>query len=68
MKERRSRRATTILWNFLSAVTVVAMGAGIMRALSAEPPRTADEFANFLFLGVLWLCLFGVVLFVQLKS
>jgi TRAP-type C4-dicarboxylate transport system permease small subunit len=59
---------TTLLWNFLSAVVVVAMGGGIARAVRADPPGTAEEFANYIFLGVLWCCVFGVVLLIHLKS
>ena len=68
MKNRRLNRFTTLMWNFVSAVIVVALGAWIVEQVRTSPPRTADAFANVLFLGVVWFCVFGVVLFSHLKS
>jgi hypothetical protein len=56
------------MWDFVSAVIVVALGAWIVEQVRTSPPRTADAFANVLFLGVVWFCVFGVVLFSHLKS
>lgn len=68
MRESRSNRLATLAWNFVSAVIVVALGAWIVLHIRQSPPRTADAFANTVFLGVVWGCVFGVVLFTHVKS
>ena len=58
----------TLLWNFATAVVVVAGGFALVIMVRSNPPQTYEEFTNAVLLGVLWLVVLGVVLFAQLRS
>jgi len=58
----------TVTWNFATAVIVVGTGAGLIGMIRGNPPQSSDGFANVVLLGVLWLALLAIVLFMQLRS